>query len=233
MLPNLRSWMVLTPRELCWCSLRPNSDGWGMSSAWGRNACKEVCCVESSCSARETKADQGWSKKRYKDNVNANLQWCNLESKKLEERASNRPRLWITFKDVQRQKLTAARDPRHWASSAVITTDFQCLHYSRLCPSSLWLRSHVCVHRWKAETTPLRIRRATVISGKVLCLRFSCASPQVSMKYYFWILEALFKHWLLKTFGSRKDFRGFLTGRALSLPKIWMSRLSESTKEDN
>lgn len=101
------------------------------------------------------KRNKGRPKKRFKDNVKANLQWCQIEPKELEECASDRPR-WRTkihdavntFEEARRQKITAAREQRHRASSAVITTtDFQCPYCSRICASSLGLRSHLRVHR--------------------------------------------------------------------------------------
>ena len=91
------------------------------------------------------KRNQGPPKKQYKDTVKANLKWCELEPKDLEKCASDRSR-WratiqkaaVAFKGARFQKLTAARNQRHIASSAVITkTDFHCPNCSRLCASSL------------------------------------------------------------------------------------------------
>ena len=55
------------------------------------------------------------------------------------------------FKEAWCQKLTAARERHCRAASAVITTDFQCLHCSRQCASRLGLQSHLRVHRWDTE----------------------------------------------------------------------------------
>ena len=101
------------------------------------------------------KRHQGRPKKRYKDTVKVSLQWCELKPKELEEAISERPQ-WRSrthkavenFEDTQHQKLTAARDQRHRApAAAVTTTDFQCPHCSRLCASRLGLQSHLRVHR--------------------------------------------------------------------------------------
>ena len=56
------------------------------------------------------------------------------------------------YEEVRHQTLTAARDKRHRAASAVITTtDFQFPHCSGLCASRLGLQSHLRVHRRVAE----------------------------------------------------------------------------------
>ena len=94
-------------------------------------------------------------KLRYKDTVKANLQWRHIKPRELEERAMDRP-VWrasihkaaSNFKEARSQKLTAARERRHKAASAVITsTDFQCPHCSRLCASRLGLQIHLRVHK--------------------------------------------------------------------------------------
>ena len=99
--------------------------------------------------------NQGRPKKRYKDTVKANLQWCDVKPKELEETASNRP-LWrrtihnaaTNFEKARCQRLTAAREQRHRAAAATVTTtDFQCPNCSRLCASRLGLQSHMRVHR--------------------------------------------------------------------------------------
>ena len=81
------------------------------------------------------KRNQGRPKKRYKDTVKANIQWCQRKPKELEESASNRT-LWRSrtfkaatyFEKARRQKLIAARNQRNRAAAAVITTTgFQCL----------------------------------------------------------------------------------------------------------
>ena len=101
------------------------------------------------------KRNQGRPKLRYKDTVKANLQWCHIKPKELEERAMDRAK-WralthnaaANYEEVRHQKLTAAREKRHRAVSAVITTtDFQCPNCSRLCASRLGLQSHLRVHR--------------------------------------------------------------------------------------
>ena len=101
------------------------------------------------------KRNQGRPKLRYKDTVKANLQWRHIKPRELEERAMDRP-VWrvsihkaaSNFEKARSQKLTAARERRHKAASAVITTtDFQCPHCSRLCASRLGLQSHLRVHR--------------------------------------------------------------------------------------
>ena len=101
------------------------------------------------------KQNQSRPKLRYKDTVKANLQWCHIKPRELEECAMDRP-VWrasihkatSNFKEAHSQKLTAARARRHKAASAVITTTgFQCPHCSRLCASRLGLRSHLHVHR--------------------------------------------------------------------------------------
>ena len=43
------------------------------------------------------------------------------------------------------------REINRRAASAVITTDFQCPHCSRLCASELGLRTHLRVYKWVAE----------------------------------------------------------------------------------
>ena len=98
------------------------------------------------------KRNQGGPKKRYKDSVKTNLQWCELKPKELENRASNRP-CWRaaihkaanTFENARRQKLTAARDQRHRAPRTTAT--LQCPHCPRLCASALGLWSHLRIHR--------------------------------------------------------------------------------------
>ena len=87
--------------------------------------------------------------------VEANLQWCHIKPKELEERAKDKAK-WralthkaaANYEEARYQKLTAAREKRHRAASAVTTTtDFQCPHCSRLCASRLGLQSHLRVHR--------------------------------------------------------------------------------------
>ena len=101
------------------------------------------------------KRNQGRPKLRYKDTIKANLQWCHIKPKELEERAMDRAK-WrasthkaaANYEEARHQKLTAAREKRHRAASAVTTTtDFQCPHCSRLCSSRLGLQSHLRVHR--------------------------------------------------------------------------------------
>lgn len=84
------------------------------------------------------KRNQGRPKLRYKDSVKANLQWCHIKPRELKERAMDRP-VWrasiqkalSNFKEARSQKFTAARERRHKAASAVITTtDSQCPHCS-------------------------------------------------------------------------------------------------------
>jgi len=103
-----------------------------------------------------SKRRQGRPKKRYKDTVKAGLQWCELKPKELEEATSERSpwrsrthKAVENFDDTRRQKLTAARDQRHRApAAAVTTTGFQCPHCSRLCASRLGLQSHLrCTER--------------------------------------------------------------------------------------
>ena len=102
-----------------------------------------------------SKRNQGRPKLRYKDTVKANLQWCYIKPKELEERAVDRAK-WralthkaaANYEEARHQKFTAARDKRHRAASAVTTTtDIQCPHRSRLCASRLGLQSHLRVHR--------------------------------------------------------------------------------------
>ena len=97
-------------------------------------------------------------KLRYKDTAKANLQWCHINPGDLEGYAMDRPkwrgsvhRAAANFKEARCQKLPAARGRHRRAASAVITTDFQCPHCSRLCASGLGLRSHLRVHRWVVE----------------------------------------------------------------------------------
>ena len=100
------------------------------------------------------KRHQGRQKKRYKDSVKANPQWCNIKPKDLESCAGDRL-LWrarvrqatTSFEDARSQRLATAREQRHKTTSPVTTTEFQCLHCSRLCASRLRLRSHPRVHR--------------------------------------------------------------------------------------
>lgn len=101
------------------------------------------------------KRNQGRPKLRYKDTVKANIQWCHIKPRELEECAMDRPewraqihRAAANFEEARRQRLTDARERRHRAASTVITTtDFQCPHCSRLCASRLGLQSHLRVHR--------------------------------------------------------------------------------------
>ena len=101
------------------------------------------------------KINQGRPKLRYKDTDKANLRWCYINPRDLEGYAMDRPK-WrgsahiaaANFEEVRCQKLTAARERYHRATSAVFTTtDFQCPHCSRLCAPGLGLRSHLRVHR--------------------------------------------------------------------------------------
>lgn len=135
------------------------------------------------------KRNQGRPMKRYKDNVKANLQGCNLEPKELVERASYWPR-WritihvaaITFEDSRRQNLTAAKDQCHTASSAVITTsDFQFHYSSRLYASGVGfaqtppisqMRGRYDTSSWfpKSEMQTFVIHFAYYFRNKSLCI---------------------------------------------------------------
>ena len=98
---------------------------------------------------------QGRPKKRYKDNLKANLKWTGLQPRHLEPAASDRTR-WRaitkqavkTFEDDRRQRFTAARDRRHRAASAsVLTNGVPCPTCNRMCASDFGLRSHMRIHR--------------------------------------------------------------------------------------
>jgi len=100
------------------------------------------------------KRNQGRPKLRYKDTVKANIQWCHVKPKKLEERAMDRSdwrasthKAAANYEEARRRKLTSAREKRHRAAGVITTTDFQCPHCSRLCASRLGLQSHLRVHR--------------------------------------------------------------------------------------
>ena len=117
------------------------------------------------------KRNQGRPKLRYKDTVKANLQWCRINPRDLEGYAMDRPkwrrsvhRAAANFEEARYQKLTAARERHRRASSAVIATDFQCPHCSRLCASGLGPWSHLRVHRWVVECKRhYRIRWTTTV----------------------------------------------------------------------
>ena len=93
------------------------------------------------------KRKQGRPRKQYKDTVTGNLQWCGIQPKELEAAASDRSH-WrslihtasTSFEDDRRQRLMAACERRHRASSAnITTTKFQCPICSRLCTPRLGL----------------------------------------------------------------------------------------------
>ena len=101
------------------------------------------------------KRKQGRPRKRYKDTVKGNLQWCGIHPKELEAAASDRSH-WCSltrtastrFEDDRRQSLMAAYERRHRACSAdITTTEFQCPTCSRLCASRLGLQSNQRIHR--------------------------------------------------------------------------------------
>ena len=98
---------------------------------------------------------QGRPKKRYKDNLKANLKWAGLQPRQLETAACDRTgwraltrKAVKTFEDDRRQRLAAARDRRHRAASAsVLTAGVPCPTCNRTCASDFGLRSHMRVHR--------------------------------------------------------------------------------------
>ena len=101
------------------------------------------------------KRSKGRPRLRFKDTVKANIQWCPIVPKEMEEHARDRPKWKASVRKAaansetaRRQKLSVAREKRHRAASApVTTTDFQCPHCLRLCASRIGLQSHLRVHR--------------------------------------------------------------------------------------
>ena len=98
---------------------------------------------------------RGRPKKRFKDNLKANIKWTGIQPRQLETAASDRSR-WRAlttnavkaFEDDRRQRLAAARDRRHKAATAsVLSTGVPCPICSRTCASDFGLRSHMRIHK--------------------------------------------------------------------------------------
>ena len=96
------------------------------------------------------KRNQCRPRKRFKDNIKENLQWCNIHSKELKVAASERSQ-WRTIirnASVNFENDRHARDSCHRTIHATVTTmEFQCSHCARNCMSRLGLQSHLRVHR--------------------------------------------------------------------------------------
>ena len=98
---------------------------------------------------------QGRPKKRYKDQLKANLKWTGLKPKELEPATTDRTS-WraltkqaaTSFEDDRRRRQAAAREHRHTAAAArPSTTGFTCSRCNRLCASDFGLRSHMRAHQ--------------------------------------------------------------------------------------
>ncbi|XP_071482080.1 uncharacterized protein [Diadema antillarum] len=88
--------------------------------------------------------NQGRPKKRYKDNLKANLKWAHLQPRELETAVVDRYR-WraftrkaiTAFEDNRRQRLAAARERRHQAASTCVPPScIPCPACNRMCASS-------------------------------------------------------------------------------------------------
>jgi len=103
----------------------------------------------------EGKRKQGRPKKRYKDNVKANLAHAGLPPKQLEARAQDRVGWRILIKEAhssfekeRRSNVTEARERRK-AAAAVTSSErgqFPCPHCGRPCRSKIGLHSHLRTH---------------------------------------------------------------------------------------
>lgn len=97
---------------------------------------------------------QGRPKKRYKDQLKANLKWTGLKPKELEPAADDRvtwraltKKAASSLEDDRRRRQAAARERRHRAAAAPPpTTGVSCPHCNRLCASTFGLRSHMRAH---------------------------------------------------------------------------------------
>jgi transcription termination factor 2 len=98
--------------------------------------------------------NQGRPKKRFKDNLKANLQWTGLQPRQLEDAASDRT-TWrartraavFSFEEERRQRLAAARERRHRSPQASNTPAVPCPTCNRMCASDFGLWSHMRIHR--------------------------------------------------------------------------------------
>ena len=93
--------------------------------------------------------------KRFKDTVNAGLQWCDIPPTELVATALDRQR-WRTLsqsassalEEERRHQAQSARERRHLAASIPATNvNFQCPDCARLCKSRIGLQSHSRTHR--------------------------------------------------------------------------------------
>ncbi len=100
------------------------------------------------------KRGRGRPRKRFKDTIKTNLQWCDIKPNELERDAENRP-FWRTtihkasetFEETRRQRLITAREKRHTALSAETNaTDFPCPYCDKYCASRIGLHSHLRKH---------------------------------------------------------------------------------------
>jgi transcription termination factor 2 len=98
--------------------------------------------------------NQGRPKKRFKDNLKANLLWTGLQPRQLEDAASDRTtwrariRAAVTsFEEERRQRLAAARERRHRSPQASNAPAVPCPTCNRMCASGFGLRSHMRIHR--------------------------------------------------------------------------------------
>ena len=102
----------------------------------------------------EGKRNPGRPKKRYKDNLKANLKWTGIELKELETAASNRSGWRATtttatrnFEKNRRLFIAAARDRRKKAAKNPITTrGTPCPICNRICASKFGLENHMRAH---------------------------------------------------------------------------------------
>ena len=101
----------------------------------------------------EGKRNPGRHKKRYKDNLKANLKWAGIEPKELETAASNRSGWRATtmsatrnFENNRRLCIAAARDRRKRAANNQITTGgTPCPIFNRMCTLKVWSsKPHAC-----------------------------------------------------------------------------------------
>ena len=125
------------------------------------------------------RCNQGWPKKRYKDNLKSNLKWAGIQPKELETAAANRSGWRATVQKAARKfeldhrlYIAAARNRHKRAAKDPITTGGTPCPIC-VCASDFILQSHMRVHCWHLFISTCSFQLQLMASNHQLILCFA------------------------------------------------------------